>query len=112
MISAVMSWLGLAKKPEDTPAMGHERSSEWTRVRGQFLAKNNRCAACGTKDNLNAHHIVPFHLDRSKELEESNLIALCRDDHLTFGHLKCWSSYNKDVIKDAEKYLEKVKNRP
>lgn len=92
---------------------GDGRSSKWPAVRNAFL-KGKDCAACGSNSNLEAHHIVPFHVpggDRL-ELEPSNLIAFCRDCHLTWGHLRNWSSWNVSCAEDAEYYRSRVQNRP
>lgn len=91
-----------------------DRSSQWRKVRDAFIQKNPRCEVCGTKDELNVHHIVPFHIDNSLELEESNLITLCNKNgcHFAFGHLYNWKSYNKNVISDVKNYRDKVISRP
>ena len=90
------------------------RSSAWPKVRNTHLVKEPTCQACGTDKNLNVHHIIPYHLDKDKELDGNNLITLCEEHHchLVIGHLCSWSSYNKNVIEDAAIWLKKVKNRP
>jgi hypothetical protein len=90
------------------------RSPEWPKVRAQHLKMEPTCQACGTKKNLTVHHIIPFHIDMSKELDHSNLITLCEEHHchFVFGHLDSWFSYNIHVREDAKNWLEKVKNRP
>jgi len=90
-----------------------DRSPQWRKVRDDFIKKQPRCQVCGTNDELNVHHIVPFHLDESLELEESNLITLCNKNgcHFSFGHLYNWKSYNPDIIKDVGYFREKVINR-
>ena len=91
-----------------------DRSPQWRKARDAFVQKNPRCEVCGTKDELNVHHIVPFHIDNSLELEESNLITLCNKNgcHFAFGHLYNWKSYNKNVISDVKNYRDKVISRP
>ena len=88
------------------------RSSRWAAVRAAHLRKEPRCAACGGAKGLEVHHIIPVHVDPSKELLTDNLLTLCEDDHFTFGHLKSWHSFNKDVSGDCATYLEKIKGRP
>lgn len=83
---------------------GEPRSPHWHTFRNAFIAKHPACAICGTTKDVEAHHVVPYHLDKSKELDETNLITLCREDHLIFGHLDSWKSDgNPAVRKQAER---------
>lgn len=87
------------------------RSPKWPTVRANFIADgNDRCAVCGSRDDLNVHHVVPFHDDPSLELKPSNLITLCRQHHLHVGHdpdgpgakSPNWSTSNPHVRRDAD----------
>ena len=89
---------------------GQVRSPEWPAFRARFI-HGKHCAACGTRKALEAHHKLPL-LFGGAELDDANLIALCRDCHFTFGHLRSWFSYNPKVEEDCAIYLEKVTNRP
>jgi len=89
------------------------RSSQWRRVRAEHLKENPCCAACGRKDNLHVHHIVPYHLNPDLELEPSNLITLCgKYCHFVFGHLMDWKSWNENVVRDSTLYLLAKRHRP
>jgi 5-methylcytosine-specific restriction protein A len=91
-----------------------KRSSQWPRVRRQFLKDYPRCAACGARKRLNVHHVVPFHINPALELVPDNLITLCEGGgncHLIHGHLKDWKAYNPEVRRDAAYYLAKVTAR-
>lgn len=89
------------------------RSSEWPTVRRRFLKLNPTCAACGQSDCPEVHHVIPFHVDRSLELEFQNLITLCGSDcHYIFGHLKDWRSWNPNVRTDCQVYSIQVRHRP
>jgi hypothetical protein len=96
------------------PILTTPRSSDWSKVRDVHLSKEPACRACGTKKKLTVHHIIPYHIDKSKELDEDNLMTLCEEHHchLVIGHLCSWYSYNPDVRKDVVTWLEKVKKRP
>lgn len=85
------------------------RSSKWPKVRDTHLKVDPVCNVCGTKEDLNVHHIIPYHIDRSKELDPTNLITLCNNNrcHFTFGHLFNWSSFNPNVIEDAKAFKQK-----
>jgi hypothetical protein len=89
------------------------RSGKWPALRKRFLEEHPACAVCGTKKNLEVHHVVPFNIDRSKELDEKNLIVLCDERcHLLFGHLMFFGSYNSHVREDAKTWAKKIENRP
>ena len=92
--------------------LGGLRSGRWPSVRKQFLKENPTCAVCGTKKNLECHHVVPYHIDKNMELLESNLLTLCRRDHLIFGHLDSFRSFNSNVKTDSGIWYNKIKNRP
>lgn len=85
------------------------RSSGWSKVRNEHLSKDPVCNVCGGKEDLNVHHIVPFHIDKSKELDPNNLITLCNGNscHFAFGHLYNWKTSNPDVIADAKTFKQK-----
>lgn len=93
---------------------GEPRSSKWPKVRDEHLKLDPVCNVCGGKEDLNVHHIVPFHIDKSKELDPNNLITLCNGNgcHFAFGHLYNWSSYNSEVKTDTHNFKSKVTTRP
>lgn len=88
------------------------RSSQWSSVRNTFIQKHPHCEVCGTSKNCEVHHEIPYHIDPSKELMESNFLVLCRPDHYLFGHLNSWKSWNPNVRKDVAEWKAKIANRP
>lgn len=90
-----------------------KRSSQWRKVRKQVIDKHPFCAACGGVSKLEVHHIVPFHMDPSRELDPSNLIVLCESGdggvtcHLHYGHLGNYKHTNPAVASDADIWLRK-----
>jgi hypothetical protein len=91
----------------------YSRSPKWKSVRKDHLETQPYCQACGSKKDLEVHHIEPFHLNPDRELDPHNLITLCsRSCHLTFGHLMDYKSWNTDVVKDCSNYLSKLQQRP
>ena len=103
------------------------RSPQWPTVRRHYLDSHPTCAACGateTEAALEVHHVRPFHVDPSLELDPSNLITLCRsgaDHHLHVGHdpdgpdgplPPSWKRENKNVRRDAAKMLMKHTPEP
>ena len=90
-----------------------QRSSQWPKIRKEHLNSQPCCAACGSCEKPEVHHIVPYHIDPSKELDPNNLITLCdKYCHFAIGHLMSYHSWNPQVIEDARVYNIKVKNRP
>lgn len=89
------------------------RSPEWPKVRKAFLAKHSVCGVCGKNKKLEAHHIIPFHIDRRKELDPKNLYPLCEGNkdincHLMFGHFGDFENkYNKSIRIDAPKWQKR-----
>lgn len=66
-----------------------ERSPEWKALRDSVVAERKECAACGGTVELQAHHILPFHLRPDLELVRSNLLVLCMgpdECHELIGH--------------------------
>jgi 5-methylcytosine-specific restriction endonuclease McrA len=80
---------------------GAARSPKWSAVRKAFVKSNPYCSACGTTRELEVHHIIPFHIDASRELDTANLLTLCQDCHFYIGHLKDWNRHNPQVRDDA-----------
>ncbi len=77
------------------------RSKEWGRVRKEHLAIYPVCEACLSKENLEVHHIEPFHIFPAKELDLKNLITLCKSCHLVLGHLRDYQIYNQEIRLDC-----------
>ena len=96
-------------------AFGNKRSPQWGEVRKTYLKTHGTCVACGSKDHLEVHHIVPFHIDPSKELQPTNFITLCQskshNDHLIFGHLLDFHAQNTKVVTDAKNYRGELAKR-
>jgi hypothetical protein len=89
-----------------------KRSPKWKKVRNDFIKNNPLCAACGTKKNLEVHHVKPYNVYPELELDKNNLVTLCRDHHFTFGHFCDWHSWNENVITDVVIYNSKRLLRP
>lgn len=80
------------------------RSPKWPAARKAWLALHPTCAACGSRNSVEVHHVQPFHKHPELELEPSNFISLCdgpNSCHRTWGHLYNWSSINPTVRQDV-----------
>lgn len=95
-----------------------KRSSEWSKVRKEFLKKHPCCEVCGSTKKLVVHHIIPFQVRPDLELVESNLITLCQSKkrgglncHLTIGHGGDFKDYNPNVVEDAKHFHDLFFNK-
>jgi len=77
------------------------RSPIWPSVRRNHLQKEPTCQWCGGVNNLQVHHIAPFHIRPDLELYDENLITLCEcmglDCHLEKGHLGNFHDFNPKI---------------
>lgn len=86
---------------------GKKRSKSWRLIRKIWLEENPTCCICGSKEKLEVHHIVPFHVDPSKELDMNNLATVCErkkfgiNCHLLVGHLGNYKRYNPNFRSSA-----------
>lgn len=93
-------------------AMVQGRSAQWPAVEKAHRQREPLCQVCGTTKNIEVHHLKPFHFFPQLELDEWNLISLCREHHLWWGHLGSWLSWNENCRQDAAIWREKIADRP
>lgn len=109
LIRTLGAMMGLGKPAEPRP-----RSGAWPHLeRLAFERDGFACRACGRKDKLRGHHIIPFHVLPSLELELTNVITLCQPlgggCHLKFGHTnpktgeRSWRVWNPNVVSDCKR---------
>lgn len=100
----------------DRDVFGAPRSACWRSTREAYIADHPFCEACGTRSDLNVHHVEPFHDCPDRECDPTNLITLCREHHLTLGH-RCetgkqnWSCGNPRVRTEAAAMQHDIKKR-
>ena len=119
MIKTIKHGYNLLKDKFKDVGLKKKRSSEWHKVREEFLEENPECAICGTNKKINVHHKKPFHLYPELELDKNNLVTLCMSKmecHFLIGHgsdFKCFNPYLESDIKilqeDLSKFEEIVK---
>ena len=100
--------LGLLRRLGDPANVtGAARSSQWPAFLRRFL-RGKSCIACGSRDGLTGHHVVPFHLRPDLELVEANVVPLCADRcHIVHGHFNDFRLDNPTVREDCAEYLKK-----
>ena len=110
------SWRDLADRLNGKAPTGARRSSRWRRVRDEFL-RAKKCAVCGGRRSLVAHHKIPFHLAPDLELEFDNLLPLCEakrygiNCHLLVGHCGNFRRINVYSEADAAYWAVKLGKR-
>lgn len=89
------------------------RSSQWPKLRREWLAEHPTCAACGTTKKNEVHHCVPVSHDPTRELDATNLITLCehRECHHRIGHAFDWRAANPHCREDAAMQLQRIAER-
>ncbi len=109
MLKLIKHGINLVKHSLRDIGTGAKRSGKWPTVEKHFREANPTCAACGSKNRLNVHHILPFHIHSELELDNSNLITMCMDFgkecHLRLAHCGSFKTYNPNIKEDAKKAL-------
>lgn len=82
-----------------------DRSSLWPSARALHLRLEPQCAGCGAEKELEVHHVMQFNAHPELELEQTNMITLCRAHgtgcHWHLGHGgKNWRDGWPDVRKE------------
>ena len=88
MLSRLLNWMLASSQPKV------RRSPKWGAVRQAHLGVEPVCQACRGEKRLEVHHVIPVHVDPTRELDPRNLLTLCeapgRHCHLIFGHAYDW----------------------
>lgn len=90
---------------------GTKRSPQWNTVRKKFVEANAECLCCGSKNKLQVHHVVPFCVDPTRELDENNLATLCSRCHLLIGHCGWWQTHNPNFKFSVQQVRAMLKSR-
>jgi hypothetical protein len=70
----------------------------WQRCRRAFLKKVGKvCVCCTSKKKIEVHHMLPRHIRPDLAVDQTNLIALCKDCHFHIGHLNSYHTYNDNI---------------
>ena len=91
----------------------YTRSGKWRAVRARHLELHPTCAACGTVEDVEVHHILPVHeairIGRpDMELDKTNLLTLCggvRNCHWAIGHAYDWKAWRPSARALAQALL-------
>ena len=99
------------KKHSEHYAKIKEKWEEFEKEYWRKYPEEKYCHVCGEKKNVELHHIIPRHIAPDKIFDESNLIPLCRHDHLVFGHLGNFEWWNPHIREDAEMLYNLLQKR-
>ena len=72
------------------------RGSQWRKTRNEVIKKIPFCVMCGTRKNLQVHHIIPFRL--TYDNNKNNLIPLCTKHHKKIEYITL------DVLKETNNH--------
>ena len=110
---------GCLPQSSEPMALASPRSRQWPKVRAAYLAKHPKCEACGGREGLQVHHVLPVRAAGNEdadgdgitnELDPDNLVTLCTGGtlncHLWIGHAGNFKTYNPCVREDAPMDLE------
>lgn len=108
----VPEWLKLFLDRNKT--FGALRNPGWTALSKLCISEHPFCAFHGGKGTimnpLQAHHIVPVHIDSKLEMERKNIIVLCWFCHFWHAHLGNFKLFNLNIRKQTEEMQEERKN--
>jgi len=108
------NWRDISDRLPDKAPTGTPRSSQWRKVRDEFM-RGRKCAVCEGRKSLVAHHVIPFHIAPDLELDPGNLVPLCEakrygvNCHLLIGHLGNFRRCNVSVHADIAYWHERIK---
>jgi 5-methylcytosine-specific restriction enzyme A len=97
-------------------SLSNKRDSSWHKESRIWLV-GKVCAGCGGKNKLEVHHKVPFHVDRTKEMDPENWLCLCeskkngKNCHLWEGHNGNYRSFNPNVEEDSGRSKQRIESR-
>lgn len=93
-----------------------KRSPHWASDRRNHLIKEGECQWCGSKKDLEVHHIKPFCDNPELERDPKNLITLCqgvgRQCHLKFGHLGNFKFSHLTIREDCDEHRRDKDYKP
>lgn len=83
------------------------RPAAVTEAQHKHLKAFPECAACGSTQECQAHHITPYNTDPAKGADPNNFITLCEhmggpEHHLHCGHGGDFKHDNLNVVADAK----------
>lgn len=88
------------------------RSPKWPALRDRYFKSNPECAACGSGEDCQIHHVKSFLYFPESELDPGNLITLCRHHHLLIGHgdnFKAWNPGVRDDAAEVRRVVDRAK---
>jgi len=94
-------WKQVFDRVQGKAPPGAKRSPAWRTVRREYIKAFDSCECCdrkGARYQLEAHHVIPYHLAPDMELDFMNIMTMCRRCHLIIGHLGGWARINPQVV--------------
>jgi uncharacterized protein YceK len=98
--------LSLAPGQRVALASAAHSSSDWRKLRNEYISVFPACRVCGIVAKGNqVHHIKPRHTHPELFLDRSNLDTLCQRHHYWIGHGgKSWSGANTNYAESLKAF--------
>jgi 5-methylcytosine-specific restriction endonuclease McrA len=64
-------------------------TTQWRKLRAKILKEQPNCFKCGSRINLEVHHIIPTRENKELFFDENSLVVVCRNCHriITFREI-------------------------
>lgn len=93
---ANVQWMYLLDRVEGKAGPGQKRDPRWPATRRAYLAEHPDCECCEREGprGMSVHHLIPFWVAPTLELDPGNLQTYCSVCHLLIGHLRNYRTFN------------------
>lgn len=82
-------------------------SSEWKKLRKKIINRDKHCLICGSRDDLEIHHIIPLDVNWQLRKEKLNLITLCKLHHNQVHNGVFSQCYLMKLVKEVDEMIGK-----
>ena len=105
MIDTVRHWFRVRATIRREKKKEKLRSPHWSAFRDAWKKTHPDCQGCGSFENIQVHHVIPFSKAPAEELSKSNVMSMCmgkNECHLRIAHAGAFAFYNPHVRAHCE----------